>query len=256
MYSSSKNGDHMSQLQSDLTKLQAWQDRWLMEFNVSKCYIMRITNKKEPPTSTFSFCGQVLQEVTSHPYLGVELDSKLRNKIINKANKTLGFLRRNLWYCTEEVKTTAYEALVRPILEYSSVVWDPYYEKDIQKVEMIQRRAARFCVNDYGQQSSVTKMLAELEWDTLQTRRSNSRLHMMYKITNDLVGINKHLYITPAVDSRSRHSHSKKLQELSCNTNVYKYSYFPRTIREWNNLTNNNVTSISLEAFKKNINSN
>ncbi|XP_072030400.1 transient-receptor-potential-like protein [Amphiura filiformis] len=89
------------------------------------CHMLSYT-KRKPPTTSFNFCGQVLKEVSSHPYLGVELDSGLKwdahgDKIIKKANRTIGFIRRNLWFCTKEVKTTAYEMLVRPILEYSSV---------------------------------------------------------------------------------------------------------------------------------------
>ncbi len=69
------------------------------------------------------------------------------------------------------------------------MVWDPHYRNDIQKVEMIQRRAARFCMNDYRGQSSVPDMLAELKWDALEDRRKYSRLQMMYKILNVMVGI-------------------------------------------------------------------
>ncbi len=145
VYSSGKDSAHLRLLQRDLTNLQTWQDTWQMEFNASKCYIMKISNKQDPPSAKFTFCGQVLEEVKSHPYLGVELDHRLkwdvhRNKVIKKANKTLGFLRRNLWFCNKEIKTATYEMLVRPSLEYSSVVWDPYYRNDIQKVEMTQRR--------------------------------------------------------------------------------------------------------------------
>jgi hypothetical protein len=101
VYSSGKSELHLAHLQDNLNQLQKWQDKWLMEFNASKCYVMKISNKKNPPTSTFHFCGHALEEVTSHPYLGVELDSSLRwdvhiNKIIKKAYKTIGFLRRKL----------------------------------------------------------------------------------------------------------------------------------------------------------------
>ena len=47
------------------------------------------------------------------------------NNITSKANKTLGFVRRNLKVCSHKVKATAYKALVRPGLEYASPVWDP-----------------------------------------------------------------------------------------------------------------------------------
>ena len=62
--------------------------------------------------------GKVLDLVTHHPYLGVELSRNLdwgqhvHNKVM-KANQSLGFLRRNLSSCPKGVKGAAYKALVR-----------------------------------------------------------------------------------------------------------------------------------------------
>ena len=47
------------------------------------------------------------------------------SNVWTKANRTLGFLRRNLHSCPQEVKEAAYKGLVRPVLEYGSSVWDP-----------------------------------------------------------------------------------------------------------------------------------
>ena len=79
-----------------------------------------------------------------------------------------------------------YKALVRPIFEYCSCVWDPHTQKNIDKLEKIQRRAARFVLNRYQKKDSVTSMLKELKWDTLQERRRQARLNMMFKIHNGL----------------------------------------------------------------------
>ena len=49
-----------------------------MEFNPSKCKIMCFTTKKDPPRRKYVFCGEILEEVDSHPYLGVLLDNKMR----------------------------------------------------------------------------------------------------------------------------------------------------------------------------------
>ena len=53
-------------------------------------------------------------------------------------------------------------------MEYAAVAWDPYYLNDIQALEKIQRRAARWVMNDYNRCSSVTTMLHELNWPPLQ----------------------------------------------------------------------------------------
>ena len=56
---------------------------------------------------------------------------------------------RNLKKCPSECKKTAYVALVRSTLEYGAVVWDPMLQKDIFKLEKINRKAARFIKGDF-----------------------------------------------------------------------------------------------------------
>ena len=110
----------------------------------------------------------------SHSYLGVNISHDLRwvehNSTISKANRVLGVIRRNFHSCPTELKAIAYKSLVRPHLEYSGTVWDPYTNDLIQKLEAVQRRAARFVCRDYIPYSSITTMLKNLEWDTLQLR--------------------------------------------------------------------------------------
>jgi hypothetical protein len=64
--------------------------------------------------------------------------------ICNKANRTIGFLKRNLNIGSTTVKQSAYKALVRPLVECASPVWDPYHRTEIDRIEMVQRRAARY----------------------------------------------------------------------------------------------------------------
>jgi len=46
--------------------------------------------------------------------------------LCQKANRTIGFLKRNLNIVNSDIKEKAYTALVRPTVEYASSVWDPY----------------------------------------------------------------------------------------------------------------------------------
>ena len=131
------------------------------------------------------------QEAT---YLGVTIredlrwDSQIRN-VLGKANKSLGFLRRNLRVRSKALKEQAYTALVRPCLEYASSVWDPYTDAHIQKLESVQRRAARWVVSRYRQTSSVSDMLQDLNWPSLQSRRRQARPVNMYKYIHGLLVI-------------------------------------------------------------------
>ena len=91
---------------------------------------------------------------------------------------TLAFVRRNVYPCPQHIKKSAYTTLVRPLLEYSQSVWDPYTKTLVNKIEMIQRRAARFCHNDYKtiEKGCMSEMIGKLNLEPLNIRRTNRRL--------------------------------------------------------------------------------
>ena len=100
--------------------------------------------------------------------LGVLLNSKLNfNKHIDniwgKANSVLALLKRNLYHCNTQVRGQAYILYVRPMLEYASTVWAPYTKSNIEKLESVQQRAARFVVYNYDFSSCITSILNTLK---------------------------------------------------------------------------------------------
>ena len=95
----------------------------------------------------------------------------------------------------------------------------------------------------------MTKILQDLNLVPLEERRRAKRLCMMYKIVNQLVGIPTDEHLTPA-QTRTRGSPQHKFQVPSARTNIYKYSYFPRTINDWNSLEEEIVRCPSLDSFK------
>ena len=77
---------------------------------------------------------------------------------------------------------TAYKTLVRPILEHGSTVWDHHCNGLNDELENVQKRAARFVTGNYSYETgSMTGILEELKWKTLQKRRKDNRLLLMYK---------------------------------------------------------------------------
>ena len=112
-----------------------WANRpgmWVWEFQRMKCNIMQLTRKRiKNINAVYSLKGTVLNNVDNIKYLGVTISKDLKwnthvSNFCTKANRTLGFLRRSLSPCPQDVKKTAYKGLVRPILEYASPVWDPH----------------------------------------------------------------------------------------------------------------------------------
>jgi hypothetical protein len=135
------------------------------------------------------------------------------------------------------VKITAYKSIVRPILEYASPVWDPYQVGQINSVEMMQRKAARFCLNKFTKTESVTSMIQELSWNSLAHRRQASRLSMFSRVYNNEKSLcDLTPYITRSPHENLRHTHAYRLQSITNHKNVGHYSFLPRSIREWNAL--------------------
>jgi len=197
--------------------LGIWEKKWKMAFHPDKCNVLSITRNKTPIKHKYQLHGHNLEHVDKAKYLGITIQSDLRwdshiNNICNKANKTLGFLRRNLNISSTSVKEQAYKSLVRPSLEYACSAWDPYLVDDTTKIEKVQRRAARYVTNRHSNMSSVGNMIDQLNWRSLADRRTDSQHTMLYKITNDKVAISKtdlfHHSDTPVTHI---HSHTKSL---------------------------------------------
>ena len=122
----------------------------------------------------------ILKEVENNPYLGVQFQNDLKwtahiNNVTKKANSTLSFIHRNLRFCPEKSKKTAYISLVRSKMDYGAVVWDPYLESDIDKLERIRRRAAKLIKGNYRSREPgcITRMLGEIGLQQLSERRSH-----------------------------------------------------------------------------------
>jgi len=264
--------DHLA-LQADLKRLEEWASQWGMRFNTQKCYVLPTKSKSQ---FFYSLGEAILQHVEQNPYLGIQLSSDLKwsthiTGLCKKIGSTIGFLRRNLQNCPQECRRLAYIALIRSSLEYAAVVWDPYLRKDIDKLECMQRQAARFITKDYRSRDPgcIGRMLDTLKLPPLEERRRQLRLTMLFKIANDLMPA------LPAGDFLTRTSTERRrvrpttydgyesqniLQRQANNnsrcykvppskTDQFRNSFFVRTVVEWNNLPDAVVQLPSPSSF-------
>ena len=92
------------QLQEDINCLHSWAYTWLMNFNISKCYSMNITQSRTNFISTQYYLDNRPLTIVDHcKYLGVVFQSNLNwtkhvEKKVAKANTTLSMLTENKLY--------------------------------------------------------------------------------------------------------------------------------------------------------------
>ena len=194
LYSSIKDSDDAAKLQTDLEQLEKWEERWQMGFNVSKCHVLTVSRKQNLVNASYTLHQQPLERVKKAKYLGVELSNDLSwgphiQAVSAKGHRTSAFLARNLKGCPQQTQSQCFKAIVRPVLEYASPIWDPHQKTHVDSLEAVQRRAARRITKNFSREASASALVSELNLQPLQQRRQTSKAVLMYKVMNGLLDI-------------------------------------------------------------------
>ena len=162
------------------------------------------------------------------------------------ANLKKQFLQRNLRTCNRDIKLQCYKTYVRPIFEHASPAWDTNNKNVIQKVESVQRKAARFILNDYNKDSSVSKMIKKLNLDSIELRRKVKKLKLMHSIASQKTFLSN--AIKPAY-GRDR----IKFKPIHACIQSYAVSFIPSVINQWNKLPVAMLNVDDAKAFENSI---
>jgi hypothetical protein len=129
-----------------------------------------------------------------------------------------------------------------------------YIRKYIYSLEKIQRWAAHYVCNKQHNTSSVTDMMHTISWPTLQERRIKAMpiLQMFQNIVNNKIEI-PHENILIKSQSKTRSTHNQTFWQIQCNKDSYKFSFFCRTIKDWNKLPENITNNTTTDAFKESL---
>ena len=92
---------------------------------------------------------------------------------------------------------------------------------------MVQRKAARWTLDNFHIQASVTEMLTQLGWRSLEQRRNDSRLYLFYKIIYGLVAIDLPPYVEHPARTSRKNSHPLVYRQIHTGADYYKYSFYP-----------------------------
>lgn len=99
-------------LQHDLLKLDEWCRKWLMVLNTNKTALVSFHRRQNSPTANYNINGSVVPPLSSIKYLGVNISKNVNwsfhvSKIVNNANRSLGYFLRNLHLAPPSVKLVA-----------------------------------------------------------------------------------------------------------------------------------------------------
>ena len=136
-------------------------------------------------------------------------------------------------------------------MEYASSVWDPSHVGLINAIEMVQRSAARFCTNRFGQLDSVMNMIEELGWTSLSSRRYANRLSLFSVVYSNKDGLADLSHQLQKANYRARQDHNAKVAQIRCKKNIGHFSFLPRSVREWNALPSNFIENLTFNDQQK-----
>ena len=238
-------------VQSDLDILIAWAHKWQMDFNLTKCKILQLGNGNRE--FNYEMEGQWIDVEEYEKDLGVIIDSSLKFskqcvEARNRANRVLGFIKRNVSYKSKEVILKLYNSYVRPHLEYCIQAWSPHYRQDISLLEAVQRRATKMIPS--LRHLEYKDRLRALNMYSFERRCLRGDMIQLYKMFKGLDKLDIHKFFDLEEAHRTR-GHNLKIKKKNCRLDVRKYYFTHRVVEHWNNLPGDVVNSVNLNVFKK-----
>lgn len=227
-------------LNISLAGISDWCKTWGMRLNVEKTLFLRFSRQKAPLSFTYMLGSSPLKEETKYKYLGVTFTNKLSwnlhiDNVCSSALRKLYFLRHKLKNSPPNVKLLAYYSLIRPKLEYACVVWDPFTKQNIKCLERVQKKAVRFIYSKFSRYDSPSQIMRDNGIELLEQRRKNLRLRFLSMLFRGDLAINPSSYLSRSASRLTRHHHPNSLTPYFARTDVFKFSFFPRTVTDWNN---------------------
>ena len=147
------NDDDAREFQANIDRLSEWADSSQMEFNVGKCKILHLGRNN--PHYEYTMNGIKIAVTETEKDLGIWFDITLKPSLqcelaAKKANQMLGMISKSFHYRTKGTLIPLYKTVVRPLLEFSAAAWCPWLEKDIERLEKVQKRLVRMLSNVKG----------------------------------------------------------------------------------------------------------
>ena len=247
-------------LNSDISRILDWSQRWKVNFNPTKTELLTITNLREYYTYPLSFDNSTLLETNMHKHLGVILQNDCKwnshiESIIAKTRPLIACLRSFKYKFNRKTLELLYKSYILPHLDFSDVLWDNCSAELSNALENIHLDALR-TITGAVKGTSHDKLYKESGFICLHERRKRHKLIVFFKLVNGLLPSHLNSYIPPLVSHTNPYSRRRPLERQvpEFRLELYHDSFFPSTTELWNNLSNNVKEQTSISSFKRRLN--
>ena len=237
-------------LQDDLLSIQRWCSTWLLKLNINKCACIHFGF--DNPCRNYMVDDVLIKTVDSISDLGVIVSKSLKPsdqclKACARAHRMLAVIKLAFKFLDIATLTQLYKSYVRPLLEYCCIVWCPFYAKDIDMLEKVQRRFTR--ILPVFRELHYKDRLVQYNLLSLYARRILLDLTHVYKIIHGHIDVDANLFFSINPDSRTR-GHVYKLTCNHSRLSVRQFWFSSRIVPFWNALPSACVSATTISTFK------
>ena len=169
-------------------------------------------------------------------------------KAAARANRMLSIIKLAFKFPTVRVMSVLYKSFVLPLLEYCTTVWCPYFIKDIEILESVQRRFTR--MHPEYRDLPYTSRLSKFGLTSLFTRRLHNDLVCVFKIIHGFIDVDPGIFFNFHSDSRTR-GHRYKIRSFRSRLDLRGHWFSSRVVPHWNNLPDRVVEMSTVNSFKR-----
>jgi hypothetical protein len=255
-------GEAQCKLQKSVDLVSDWltNNGLIINASKSKCMLIGSIQNIKNSELNIKINNISLEQTSSFKLLGLTIDSTLSfsehtHILRNCISSKLSIITRLKYVLPINIISILYDPFIQSHIDYALTIWGTCAHTNLEKIQSIQRRAARIFLNDYNPDSNSNDLIKQLNWMTVAQRRDYMIAILLYKIIQNHNNINSAFNIsfnfaTDVHNYNTRFAAANSIHLPKARTNYYKRSLSFNGAKIYNSLPSHLFDSVSINSFK------